>query len=66
MLIVDQVQPAILQRTAVRFDLAKHKGVKRTSIFRADFNDRLTLNIAFLDGGDFGGERPHGRAALSV
>jgi len=48
-LIVDQVKPAILKGTAVRFDLSKGKGIKWASIFWADLNDHLILIALFLD-----------------
>ena len=48
-LIVDQVKPAILERTAVRFDLPKGQGIKRPSIFGSDLHDHLILVASFLD-----------------
>jgi hypothetical protein len=65
-LIVDQIQPGVLQRTAVRFDLAKDKGIKRTSIFRTDFNDQLVLSTAFVDSCDFCGEWCHDRHSATL
>src|SRR5208282_6235453 len=48
-LIVDQVKPAILKGTAVRFDLSKGKGIKWASIFRTDLNDHLIMIASFLN-----------------
>ncbi len=48
-LMIDQVKPALLEGTAMRFDLSKGKGIKRAPIFRTDLNDHLILVTSFLD-----------------
>ncbi len=58
-MIVDQVKPAILKGTAMRFDLSKGQGIKRPSIFGADMNDHLILIASFLNRRNLCGNRCH-------
>jgi hypothetical protein len=58
-LMIDQVKPAVLEGTAVRFDLSKGKGVKRASVFMTDLNDHLILVASFFDRRDFRKNRCH-------
>jgi hypothetical protein len=49
--VINQIQPAILQRTAVGFDLSKRESVERSTVFRADLDDHLVVIILFFDCG---------------
>ena len=62
--IIDQIQPAILKRTAVRFDLSKSKRIERAPILGADLNDQLILITSFFDRDHFCGKGRHLKATL--
>jgi hypothetical protein len=58
-LIVNEIEPAILKRTAVGFDLSESERIKRASVFRTDLNDHLILITSFFDRDHFCGKRGH-------
>src|SRR5215469_13787794 len=45
--VINQIQPAISQRTAVGFDLAKRKRVKRAAVLVSDLHNYLVLARSF-------------------
>jgi len=48
--VIDQIQPAIFQRAAVRLDLSKSESVKRASILRADLDNHMILIMWSIGG----------------
>jgi hypothetical protein len=46
--VINKIQPAILQRTAVGFDLAKSKRVKRAAVLVGDLHNYLVLTLSFF------------------
>jgi hypothetical protein len=41
--VINEIQPAIFERTDVRFDLAKQEGVKRAPVLVSDLHNYLVL-----------------------
>jgi hypothetical protein len=46
--VINEIQPAILQRTAVGFDLAKSKRVERAAVLVGDSHNYLVLTRSFF------------------
>jgi hypothetical protein len=57
--VIDQIQPAILKRTAVGFDLSKSERVKRAAVLGADLHNRLVLITSLFDRDHFCRKRGH-------
>jgi len=62
--VIDEIQPAILQRAAVGFDLSKSQRIKRASVLLADLDDHLILITSFFDRSHFCWKRGHLKATL--
>ena len=45
--VINEIQPAIFQRTAVGFDLSKQERVKRAAVLGADLDNHLILVTSF-------------------
>ncbi len=46
--VINEIQPAIFQRTAIGFDLAKSKSVKRAAVLVSDLHNYLVLTRSFF------------------
>ena len=58
--VINEIQPAIFQRTAVGFDLSKGERIERASVLGADSDNHLkVLIIPFFDRGHFCGKIVH-------
>jgi hypothetical protein len=47
--VIDEIQPAIPQRTAVRFDLCKSERIKGAPVFGGDMDDQSILITPFFE-----------------
>jgi hypothetical protein len=46
---INEIQPAIFQRTAVGFNLAKQERIKRAPVSRVNLENHLILIVSFFD-----------------
>ena len=58
--VIKEIQPAILQRTAVGFNLSKSESIKRSPVFRTDLDNHLkALIVRLFDRDHFCRKRGH-------
>ena len=46
--VINEIQPAIFQRTDVRFDLSKGERIKRAAVLVSDLHDYVVLTRSFF------------------
>jgi hypothetical protein len=62
--VINEIQPAILQRTAVGFNLAESERIERATILGPDLNNHLVLIASFFNRDHFCGKPGHLQATL--
>ena len=63
--VINQIQPAIFERTAVGFDLSKRESVKRSTVLGTDLDNHLVLIPSLFDRDHLCGKRSHPQATLN-